>query len=147
MSLHELKKPAGSTRDRKRVARGASCGQGGQGGRGHKGQRSRSGSKKRPWNEGGQMPLARRIPKRGFVNPNKVEFQLVKTGDLARKFTEPGVVKPEELKAAGLIKSTAKPIKVLAGGELEVGLTIYAQAFSKSAEEMISRAGGKAERI
>ncbi|MDY6852842.1 MAG: 50S ribosomal protein L15, partial [Thermodesulfobacteriota bacterium] len=72
MDLHELQKPSGSTKNRKRVGRGAGSGQGGQGGRGHKGQLSRSGAKRKYWSEGGQMPLVRRIPKRGFVNPNKI---------------------------------------------------------------------------
>ena len=147
MSLHELKKPSGSTANRKRVARGAGSGQGGQGGRGHKGQRSRSGNKRKYWNEGGQMPLIRRIPKRGFVNINKVYYQLVKVADLAKKFTEAGEINPEAMKAAGLIKTTAKPVKILGGGELGIGLTVFAQAFTKSAEEIISKAGGKVERI
>ena len=123
MDLHELKKASGSTSDRKRVGRG-------------------SGS-----NQGGQMPLIRRIPKRGFVNINKIYYQLVKVADLAKKFTEPGEVNPETMRAAGLIKNTAKPVKILGGGSLEVGLTVYAQACSKSAEEIISKAGGKVERI
>lgn len=147
MSLHELKKPSGSTTNRKRLGRGAGSGQGGQGGRGHKGQMSRSGSKKKYWNEGGQMPLIRRIPKRGFVNINKVYYQLVKVADLGRKFSEPGEINPEAMQAAGLIKTAAKPVKILGGGTLEVGLTVYAQAFTKSAEEIIAKAGGKVERI
>jgi large subunit ribosomal protein L15 len=147
MDLHDMQKPSGSTKDRKRVGRGAGSGQGGQGGRGHKGQRSRSGSKRKYWNEGGQMPLVRRIPKRGFVNPNKTRYQLVKISDLARKFSQPGDINPEILKEAGLIKSTDKPVKILGGGSLEVGLTVYAQAFTRSAQELISKAGGKVERI
>lgn len=147
MDLHELKKASGSTSDRKRVGRGSGSNQGGQGGRGHKGQMSRSGVNHRYWNEGGQMPLIRRIPKRGFVNINKIYYQLVKVADLAKKFTEPGEVNPESMRAAGLIKNTAKPVKILGGGSLEVGLTVYAQACSKSAEEIISKAGGKVERI
>ncbi|NIP44495.1 MAG: 50S ribosomal protein L15 [candidate division Zixibacteria bacterium] len=147
MELHNLEKPSGSKKNRRRVGRGAGSGQGGQGGRGHKGQLSRSGYKRKHWNEGGQMPLARRIPKRGFVNPNKVYYQLVKVGDIAKKFTEPGEVNPEALKQAGLIKTTAEPIKIMGEGSLEIGLTIYAQAFTKSAAELISKAGGKAEKI
>ncbi|MBD3381789.1 MAG: 50S ribosomal protein L15 [candidate division Zixibacteria bacterium] len=147
MELHRLEKPAGSTKSRKRLARGAGSNQGGQAGRGHKGQRSRSGSKRRPWHEGGQMPLTRRIPKRGFVNPNKIYYQLVKVGDLATKFSEPSEVKPEDMKEAGLIRDLDKPVKIMGDGSLEIGLTIYAQAFTKSAAEIISKAGGKVERI
>jgi len=81
------------------------------------------------------------------VNPNKIRYQLVKISDLARKFSQSGDINPEILKEAGLIKSTDKPVKILGGGSLEVGLTVYAQAFTRSAEEMISKAGGKVERI
>ncbi len=147
MDLNNLQRPSGSTRSRKRVSRGAGSGQGGQGGRGHKGQRSRSGNKRKYWNEGGQMPLVRRIPKRGFVNPNKIYYQLVKVGDLAKKFTEPAEINPEVMKQAGLIKTAGKPVKIMGGGSLEIGLTIYAQAFTRSAAESISKAGGKVERI
>jgi large subunit ribosomal protein L15 len=147
MGLHDLKKPSGATRNRKRVSRGAGSGTGGQGGRGHKGQRSRSGAKKKYWNEGGQMPLMRRIPKRGFVNINKIYYQLVKVGDIAKKFTEPGEINPESMQQVGLIKTTAKPVKIMGVGSLDIGLTIYAQAFTRSAEEIISKAGGKVERI
>jgi len=145
MDLHNLQKPSGATKKRKRLGRGAGSGKGGQAGRGHKGQLSRSGAKRKYWSEGGQMPLVRRIPKRGFVNINKVRYQLVKISDLARKFSEPGDVNPETLKQAGLIKTTDKPVKILGGGSLEVGLTVYAQAFTRSAMELLTKAGGKAE--
>jgi len=144
MNLHDLQKAEGSTRGRRRL-RGHN--KGGQSGRGHKGQRARAGSKRKAWHEGGQMPYIRRIPKRGFISINKTEYQLVKIGEIAKKFTDPGEIYPATLKAAGLIKSVDKPVKIMGEGSLGIGLTIYAQAFTRSAAEIISKAGGKAEKI
>jgi len=146
MNLGNLKKPAGATHKTKRVARGDSSGWGGTGGRGHKGQKSRSGGKVRPGFEGGQMPLQRRMPKRGFKNIYRQAFVPVNLRDLAR-FEADAVVEPASLKAAGLIKSETDRVKILGQGELDRALTVRAQGFSKSAREKIEKAGGKAETI
>ncbi len=141
MDLGSLKYAPGSVRKRRRLGRGQGSGSGGTSGRGHKGQRSRSGSKKRAWFEGGQMPLQRRLPKRGFTNIFKREFQIVNLRDLERidKATE---IDPEVLREAGLVKKKSVSIKVLGQGELKKALTISAHAFSESAKDKIEKAGG-----
>ena len=141
MDLGSLKYAPGSVRKRKRLGRGQGSGSGGTSGRGHKGQRSRSGSKKRAWFEGGQMPLQRRLPKRGFTNIFRREFQIVNLRDLERihKATE---IDPEVLREAGLVKKKSVSIKVLGQGELKKALTISAHAFSESAKDKIEKAGG-----
>ena len=141
MDLGSLKYAPGSIRKRKRLGRGQGSGTGGTSGRGHNGQRSRSGSKKRAWFEGGQMPLQRRLPKRGFTNIFRKEFQLVNLRDLERidKATEIG---PEVLREAGLVKKRSVSIKILGQGELKKALTISAHAFSESAKDKIEKAGG-----
>lgn len=139
--LHDLSPVPGSHRDRKRLGRGPGSGTGKTAGRGEKGQKARSGGSVRPGFEGGQMPLHRRIPKRGFHNRNRVEYQVVNVGDLARL---EGDVNPEALKAAGLIGSLRKPVKVLGNGELEKKLQVTAHAFSESAKKKIEAAGGSA---
>ena len=146
MSLGNLKRPTGSAKKRKRVGRGNASGTGKTAGRGHKGQNSRSGGKVRSGFEGGQMPLQRRMPKRGFQNINRVEYVAVNLRDLAQ-FESGTVVDPAVLKKAGLTKRITDPIKILGTGELENSLTIKAQAFSKSAIEKIEKAGGQAEKI
>ncbi len=143
MQLDSMKPPAGSRRPRKRLGRGPGSGTGKTAGRGHKGQGSRSGGGTKPGFEGGQMPLARRLPKRGFKNPHRVEYQVVNLSELSR-FEAGSVVDPGVLKEAGMAK-TRLPVKVLGGGTLERGLTVRADAFSKSAAAAIERAGGKAE--
>jgi large subunit ribosomal protein L15 len=106
---------------------------------------SRSGAKRRAWSEGGQMPLIRRVPKRGFTSLNTVKYQIVNLQDLARKFSSGGDVTVADLKDQGLIKSLTRPVKILGEGEISVGLNLKVQAASKSAVEKINAAGGKLE--
>ena len=143
MKLHELSPAPGSTKEVKRIGRGHGSGNGKTAGKGHKGQKARSGAP-RPGFEGGQMPLTRRIPKRGFNNIFAKEYAIVNVSDL-NKFTEGTVVDAELLKAAGLIKKTCDGVKVLGDGELTTKLTVKAAKFTKSAVEKIEKAGGKAE--
>ena len=137
--LHDLSPSQGSHRNRKRVGRGMGSGLGKTAGRGQKGQKARSGGKVSPHFEGGQMPLHRRIPKRGFTNINRVEYQVVNLRDLEAL---DGAVTVASLKAAGLIGNVRKPVKVLGQGELTKALSVEAHAFSKSAKEKIEAAGG-----
>ena len=138
--LHDLKPTPGSHRDRKRVGRGVGSGKGKTSGRGEKGQNSRSGGGVRLGFEGGQMPLQRRIPKRGFTNIRRVEFQTVNVRDLSRM--EAGEVTPKLLWEAGLIGTLARPVKILGMGDLEGAYQISAHAFSGAAREKIEAAGG-----
>ena len=144
MKLHELNAPAGSNRSRKRKGRGTATGQRKTGGRGMNGQKSRSGGGVRLGFEGGQMPLYRRLPKRGFKNIFATEYAIVNVADLNR-FDANTEVTPELLVEAGVIKKTLDGVKVLGNGELEKALTVKAAKFSKSAAEKIEAAGGKAE--
>ena len=137
--LHDLSPSPGSHRNRKRVGRGPGSGLGKTAGRGQKGQKARSGGSIHPMFEGGQMPLHRRIPKRGFTNINRVEYQPVNVRDLARF---EGDVTVSGLKAAGLIGSVRKPVKILGVGEVDRALAVEAHAFSKTAREKIEAAGG-----
>ena len=146
MKLHELKAPAGSTKNRKRRGRGTATGQGKTGGRGMNGQNSRSGGGVRLGFEGGQMPLYRRLPKRGFNNKWATIYTTVNVSDLNR-FEAGTEVTPELLKEAGLAKKVVDGIKILGNGNLEKALTVKAHKFTKVAEEKISAAGGKAEVI
>ncbi|MEJ2542128.1 MAG: 50S ribosomal protein L15 [Gemmatimonadota bacterium] len=139
--LHDLSPVPGSHRDRKRVGRGPGSGTGKTAGRGQKGQKSRSGGSIPAGFEGGQMPLHRRIPKRGFFNRNRVAYQVVNVGDLGGLS---GDVTPETLRAAGLVGSARKPVKILGNGEIETSLRITAHAFSASARQKIEAAGGTA---
>lgn len=143
MKLHDLTPAKGSKKDKKRVGRGPGSGLGKTAGRGHKGQRSRSGYSRRPGFEGGQMPLVRRVPKRGFTNIFRVEYAVVNLGDLAEM---EGDVTPESLAAAGRVRR-GRPVKVLGDGEIGRALTIKAHAFSASAREKIEAAGGTVEEI
>lgn len=143
VGLHNLEPAEGSKSARRRVGRGPGSGRGKTAGRGHKGQKSRTGSSIPAWFEGGQMPLYRRVPKRGFTSRNRVEYRIVNVGDLARVAED--VVDPEVLEARGLIGSGRAPVKVLGDGELERSLTVRAHAFSAGAREKIEAAGGKAE--
>lgn len=143
MELHTLKPPAGSKKKRKRVGRGPGSGSGKTSGRGHKGAGSRSGFRTKRGHEGGQMPLHRRLPKRGFTNVFKKEYQLINVAELAR--CQPGEVDREALKKAGLIKKLDVPVKVLGNGNIDKAYMVKAQAFSKTAMEKIEAAGGKAE--
>jgi large subunit ribosomal protein L15 len=148
--LSNLKYAEGSKKKRKRVGRGEGSGHGGQSTRGMNGQRSRSGSKKRAWFEGGQMPLQRRIPKFGFTNIFKETYQVVNLNALQRIANESKidkVINVEELKNLGLISSTKKPVKILGKGELKVKLNLEVNAISQSAKEKIESAGGSIKLI
>jgi len=145
MELHELKPAEGATRTRKRVGRGPGSGLGKTSGRGHKGQMARSGAHRKRGFEGGQTPIQRRLPKFGFVNIFRKEFQIVNLADLSR--CEGTEITPDALKAAGLIKKTEAPVKILGNGELDKAYTVRAAAFSKPALAKIEKAGGKAEVI
>ena len=144
MKLSELKRPQGSRKKRKRLGRGTGSGTGGTSGRGHKGQKSRSGAKIPAWFEGGQMPLQRRLPKRGFNNMFRKRFQIVNLSDLNRAVGR-GKLGPEKMAEKGLIRNATKPVKILAGGDLEKGATVVAHAFSDAARKKIEAAGGKVE--
>jgi large subunit ribosomal protein L15 len=146
MDLSNLKPPKGATRKRKRVGRGPGSGLGKTAGRGSKGAKSRSGFKRKRGFEGGQMPLHRRVPKRGFHNPFRVEYAVVNLDDLAARFAAGTVVTPELLRESRLV-STAQKIKVLARGEIAVALTVKAHKFSAKAAERIAAAGGSVETI
>ena len=143
MKLSELSPAAGSNKGRKRVGRGPGSGNGKTAGRGHKGQKSRSGYSGRIGFEGGQMPLIRKIPKRGFTNIFRTEFTVINVGAL-EGFE--GEVTPESLRAKGLIRANLK-VKVLGSGELSTALTVKVDAFSKSAREKIEAAGGRCEEL
>ncbi len=146
MKLHELRAAEGSTKNRKRRGRGTATGQGKTGGRGMNGQKSRSGGGVRLGFEGGQMPLYRRIPKRGFTNIWGTEYTCLNVDDLNR-FEAGTVITPELLKEAGVVKQVKDGIKILGDGTLEKGVTVKAHKFSKTAIEKIESAGGKAEVI
>ncbi|MDQ7038802.1 MAG: 50S ribosomal protein L15 [Aquificota bacterium] len=147
MKLHELQPHPGATKERKRVGRGIGSGHGKTCGRGHKGQKSRSGDRKMPpWFEGGQTPLHMRVPKRGFVNPNRVEYTPVNVGVLNKLFEEGEEVTPEKLAEKGLC-SERDLVKILGDGEITKKLTVKAHAFSRSAKEKIEKAGGTCEVI
>ena len=147
MKLHELEKNIGATHRRKRVGRGPGSGLGKTSGRGQKGQKARSGGSINPVFEGGQLPLYRRIPKRGFSNAKfKTVYATINVEDLNR-FEEGAVVTPALLKDAGLVKKQLDGVKVLGNGKLEKKLTIQANKFSESALEKIKEAGSKAEVI
>jgi large subunit ribosomal protein L15 len=146
MRLEDLKPVKGSTKKTKRVGRGVGSGSGKTSGKGHKGQKARSGGVKGAGFEGGQMPLQRRIPKRGFTNIFRKEYAIVNLSDLDKiAGSEP--VTPEMLMQNGLIKDMKKGVKVLGMGELKSKLTVRAHKFSKSALDKIQAAGGKAEVI
>ncbi len=146
MNLHELKPQAGARTKRKRVGRGIGSGRGKTSGRGHKGQKSRSGGGKGPFFEGGQMPLVRRIPKRGFTNIFSKVYAEVNLSDLNR-FDADTVVTPEMLRQERLVRGKVDGVKVLGGGQLDRALTVKAHKFSRSALAAIEAAGGKAEVI
>ena len=146
MKLHELRAPKGSRKPRRRLGRGLGSGRGTTAGKGTKGQKARSGGGVPPYFEGGQLPLVKRLPyRRGFTNPNRVEYQPVNLGDLAR-FEKDSVVGPDEFVTAGLLDDR-ELVKVLADGELSHPLTVRAHRFSKTARERIEAAGGRIEEI
>ncbi|MGM0461951.1 MAG: 50S ribosomal protein L15 [Fibrobacterota bacterium] len=148
MMLNELTPAEGSVKKAKRVGRGNGSGLGKTAGRGHNGARSRSGYTHKPYFEGGQLPIIKRLPKRGFTNPFKKEFQIVNLPDLENAAAkDPSMVDfdPSGMAAAGLIKHENKPVKILGRGDIASAVTVKADAFSKSAEEKITKAGGKVE--
>ena len=142
MDLSSLKYAKGSRKAPKRVGRGQGSGHGGTACRGHKGQRSRSGVSKRAWFEGGQMPLQRRLPKRGFRNIFRKEFQIVNVQDLER-VKDVTTFNPDIMYASKLIRKKNLPVKVLGNGTIERSLNVTANAFTKSAVEKIEAAGGR----
>ena len=145
MKLHELKYTEGSRRDRKRIGRGQGSGTGKTSGKGNKGQNARSGGGVRLGFEGGQTPLYKRLPKRGFTNIHAHEYAIVNLGDINALFEAGSVVDLEALKKVGLVKKEHEGVKILGNGELDKALTIKAAKFSKSAVEKISKAGGTVE--
>ncbi len=145
--LHELKPAKGATHRDKRVGRGIGSGHGKTSSRGHKGQKSRRGYGSLPaFFEGGQTPFIMRIPKRGFNNPNKIEYEIVNVKTLEERFEDGAEITPQVLKEVGLIHCT-RYVKILGEGELTKKLTVKAHKFSKSAEEKIKAAGGQVEVI
>ena len=147
MSLNNLRPPKGMKHPKKRIGRGQGSGNGKTAGRGHKGAKSRSGYKFKRGFEGGQMPLHRRVPKRGFHNPFRVEYEVVNLDTLAARFDAGAVVTPELLLEHGLMSGANRLVKVLARGEVDKALTVRAHKFSGKAAEKIAAAGGKAEAI
>ena len=144
MDLSNLRPPKGATHSKKRIGRGQGSGQGVQAGRGHKGAKSRSGFHHKRGFEGGQMPLHRRVPKRGFHNPFRIEYEIVNLDALVLKFDAGTVITPELLRERGLVQSDVR-VKVLARGEIGKALTVRAHKFSGKAAEKIAAAGGTAE--
>jgi large subunit ribosomal protein L15 len=144
LTLSNLKPPRGSRHRKVRVGRGMGSKLGKTSGAGNKGQQSRRGYSRRPGFEGGQMPLHRRLPKRGFSNPSAKELAVVNVESL-NVFAAGDTVTPETLAASGLVRAMRDGIKILGDGDLKVALTVHAHAFSKSAQEKIVSAGGKAE--
>ena len=145
MDQSTLKPSPGSKHSKKRIGRGHGSGQGAQAGRGHKGAQSRSGYKFKRGFEGGQMPLHRRVPKRGFHNPFRIEYAVVNLDTLGERFDKGTVVTLELLQEKGLVSGSAQRVKILARGEIGKGLTVRAHKFSGKAAEKIAAAGGSAE--
>ncbi len=147
VDLSNLKPFYGSKHKEKRVGRGHGSGHGKTSGRGHKGQKAREGLDIKPFFEGGQTPIIRRLPKRGFKNIFKVEYAVVNVGVLSKAFSPNEVVDENSLREKGLIKGKGKPIKLLGNGEINIPLTIRVHAASRSAKEKVEKAGGKVELI
>lgn len=146
MKLHELKPPRGSRGRRKIVGRGPGSGHGQTSGRGEKGQKARSGGSSQPWFEGGQLPLHRRVPKRGFANIFRTEFAILNVKELER-FEAGAAVTPTTLREAGLVRASAVGVKILGEGSLSKPLAVSAHRFSQGAAEKIRAAGGSVEVI
>jgi large subunit ribosomal protein L15 len=147
VSLSNLRPPKGAKHSKKRVGRGQGSGQGKTAGRGHKGAKSRSGFKHKRGFEGGQMPLHRRVPKRGFHNPFRVEYAVVNLDTLADRFESGTIVTHELLRERGLVRTSSQPVKVLGRGEIAKPLTVRVHKFSAKAAEKIVAAGGVAETV
>jgi large subunit ribosomal protein L15 len=147
MSLNNLRPPRGAKQAPKRIGRGPGSGLGKTAGRGHKGAQSRSGWKAKRGFEGGQMPLHRRLPKRGFHNPFRTEYSVINLDVLAAAFDPGTVITPDLLRERGLVPHGNRPVKVLARGDISVALTVRADKFSGKAAEKIEAAGGTAETL
>jgi large subunit ribosomal protein L15 len=145
MSLNNLRPPRGAKKPKKRVGRGPGSGHGKTASRGHKGAQSRSGFRFKRGFEGGQMPLHRRVPKRGFTNPFRVEYAVVNLDTLAEVFDDGSAVTPELLRERGIVRDARAPIKILGRGEIAKQLTIKAHKFSETAVKKIAAAGGATE--
>lgn len=143
--LESIRRPEGAKKPSKRVGRGPGSGVGKTAGRGHKGHKSRSGGSTKPWFEGGQMPLQRRLPKRGFRPFRRIEYQVVNVRDLGRVVGDEA--SPETMEAAGLIGSLSRPVKVLGDGEIDRALKVRAHAFSHAASKKIEKAGGEVRKV
>ena len=147
MSLNNLRPPKGAKHAKKRIGRGQGSGNGKTAGRGHKGAKSRSGFKFKRGFEGGQMPLHRRVPKRGFHNPFRVEYDVINLDTLSERFDAGAVITPDSLREVGLLPRGARLLKVLARGDISKALTVHAHKFSGKAAEKIAAAGGQAEAL
>ncbi len=147
MDLSSLRVPAGATKKRKRVGRGDASGQGGTSGRGDKGQKARSGGKVRAGFEGGQMPMARRLPKRGFRNPFREKYVAVNLTDLCRKFAKGALIDEAALFDSGIVKKKGEGIKILAKGNIDFPVTVKIAQVSQAAKAKITAAGGSIEEV
>ncbi len=146
MKLNELKSAKGARKTKRRIGRGHGSGRGKTSGKGHKGQKSRSGGSIPPWFEGGQMPLARRVPMRGFKPPSQKKYEVINLRDLARSGLE-GTVTVEVLRASGVVTSSRKPVKLLAIGEVTRSMDLTIHAVSAKAREKLEAVGGTVELI
>jgi len=147
MDLSSLKAPYGATKKRKRVGRGDASGHGGTSGKGHKGQKARSGGYVRDGFEGGQMPMSRRLPKRGFRNPFRASYVAVNLMDLCRKFEKGAVIDEAAILASGLVKEKGDGIKILAKGNIDFPVTVKMAKISAAAKAKITAAGGSIEEV
>ena len=147
MDLSSLRAPAGATKKRKRVGRGDASGHGGTSGKGDKGQNARSGGYTRDGFEGGQMPMYRRLPKRGFRNPFREKFVAVNLIDLCRKFSKGAVIDEAALLQSGIVKKKADGIKILAKGNIDFPITVKIAQISQAAKDKITAAGGSIEEV
>lgn len=145
MVLNDLRPPKGSRKKKKRVGRGNGSGHGGTSCKGHKGQNARSGGGVPPWFEGGQMPLQRRLPKRGFTNIFKKEYAVLNVEELQKLAGKQDVITPDSLYKQGIVKNRKSSLKILGNGEINIPVHVQAHKFSKKAVEKIEQAGGKAE--
>jgi large subunit ribosomal protein L15 len=146
MKLNELKSPRGARKRKRRIGRGQGSGRGGTSGKGHKGQKARAGGSIPPWFEGGQMPIARRLPIKGFKNPTRRVYEVINVSDLERSGLE-GEVTVGALRASGVVTGTKKPVKVLGTGDISHAVHLKIHAVSKKALEKIEAAGGSVELI
>jgi large subunit ribosomal protein L15 len=147
MDLSSLKAPAGATKKRKRVGRGDASGHGGTSGKGHKGQKARSGGNTRDGFEGGQMPMSRRLPKRGFRNPFRESYVAVNLIDLCRKFEKGDIIDETAILKSGLVKKKGEGIKILAKGDINFPVTVKMAKISFAAKAKITAAGGTIEEV